>query len=147
MDLYALTFKACNILVAPFWLAMILAPNWKITQRVMKSLWPVFFFCLPYALLNIPYYLTNLPIFTRGNLAEITTLFHDPHCVVLAWIHFLAVDLFAGRWIYFDSRERGYNPWLIAPCLLLCLLVGPTGICAYLVLRSVKSPSSMPRMS
>ena len=144
MDIYAIAFKACNFLVAPFWLLMILAPNWKVTRCVIKSWWPVFLLCLPYALLNIPYYLTNLPIFAKGNFDEIVTLFRDPHCVALGWIHFLGLDLLAGRWIFFDSRERGYNHWLVVPCLLLCLMVGPTGVCAYLALRALKPAAASP---
>ncbi|MFC5454880.1 ABA4-like family protein [Prosthecobacter fluviatilis] len=142
MDLYASAFKICNFYVAPFWLSMVFLPRWKGTEKLMRPLWPIFLICLPYALLNIPYYLTNLPIFARGNFVEITKLFADPHCVALAWIHFLGVDLFVGRWIHFDSLERGYNRWLVAPCLLLTLLVGPTGTCAYLLLRALKAPSA-----
>src|SRR4051812_3257483 len=102
MDIYELSFKVLNYAVAPFWAAMILAPKWSVTQKVTRSLWPTFIFCLPYALLNIPYYVTNMGIFARLDLKEITHLFTDPHCVALAWIHFLGVDLFAGRWIFFD---------------------------------------------
>lgn len=142
MDLYAIAFKICNLYVAPFWLSMVFLPRWKGTEKLMRPLWPIFLICLPYALLNIPYYLTNLPIFARRDFTEITKLFTDPHCVALAWIHFLGVDLFVGRWIHFDSLERGYNRWLVAPCLLLTLMVGPTGTCAYLLLRALKAPAT-----
>jgi hypothetical protein len=57
--------------------------------------------------------------------------------VAAAWAHLLAFDLFAGRWIYLDGGERGLNPWLLAPVLVLTLLFGPLGLAAYLALRQV----------
>ncbi|MCF7790260.1 MAG: hypothetical protein K9N47_29340 [Prosthecobacter sp.] len=31
---------------------------------------------------------------------------------------------------------------LVAPCLLLTLMVGPTGTCAYLLLHALKAPTA-----
>jgi hypothetical protein len=32
------------------------------------------------------------------------------------FLHFLAFDLFVGRWVYLDSRERGISALLMARC-------------------------------
>ena len=50
--------------------------------------------------------------------------------------HFLAFDLFVGRWVYLDSRERGISAWLMAPILLVVLMLGPLGFILYLVVRT-----------
>jgi hypothetical protein len=52
-------------------------------------------------------------------------------------VHFLAFDLFVGRWVYLDARERGLSPWLVSPVLVLVLMVGPLGLATYLGLRAV----------
>ena len=41
------------------------------------------------------------------------------------------------RWEYLDARERGVSHWLLAPCLLLTLLLGPLGLLSYLGARRV----------
>jgi hypothetical protein len=69
-------------------------------------------------------------------LSTIATALGRPEAALIAWIHFLAFDLFVGRWIYFDSQEQGLNPWLMAPVLLLTLLMGPAGLLAYLCVRN-----------
>ncbi|MFQ3592420.1 MAG: abscisic acid-deficient protein Aba4 family protein, partial [Gemmataceae bacterium] len=57
----------------------------------------------------------------------------------------LTFDLFVGRWIYLDSRERGVSVWLTGPCLFLTLMFGPLGLLGYLGVRqSVGSPASTP---
>ena len=50
-------------------------------------------------------------------------------------MHFLAFDLFVGRWAYLDSRQRGITAWLVSPILLLILMVGPLGLLLYLIVR------------
>ena len=36
----------------------------------------------------------------------------SPAGVAVGWIHFLAFDLFVGRWEYLDSREKSISAWL-----------------------------------
>lgn len=138
MDLYSLAFRLCSILIIPFWLLMIAAPRWHVTLRVMTSLWPIFVFALPYTLLEIPRYTSDVPLFLRAQLSSIDQLLSRQNDVVIVWLHFLAVDLLAGRWIYLDSREQDYSPWIMAPILVVCLLFCPAGIVIYLAFRMLK---------
>jgi len=55
----------------------------------------------------------------------------------IGWVHFLAFDLFVGRWIYLDSREKNISAWLMAPILFFTLMLGPLGFLSYLLLREV----------
>jgi hypothetical protein len=61
----------------------------------------------------------------------------------IAWIHFIAFDLFVGRRIYVDSQERRISAWVTAPALFLTLMLGPAGFLFYLVIRppSLASPA------
>jgi hypothetical protein len=65
------------------------------------------------------------------------SLLGTPTGTTLAWAHFVAFDLFVGRWIYLDSRSRSYSAWGVSPILVLTLLIGPVGLLMYLGARSV----------
>ena len=54
---------------------------------------------------------------------------------VLCWIHYLAFDLFVGAWIVRDVGRRGLPHLAVAPCVLLTMMYGPTGLLVYLTLR------------
>jgi hypothetical protein len=80
-----------------------------------------------------------LPALAQPKLGEISALLGTPEGATIGWLHFLALDLFVGRWIYLDSRERGLSAWLISPVLFLTLMFGPIGLLAYLGLQAAAS--------
>ena len=136
MDIYTIAFYATSFLAVPLWLLMIVLPKAALTQRVMKSVYTVVPFAIPYALLELPH-LSDALLFAMPSPEKIGALFTHPHSVVLAWIHFVPVDLFAGRWIYLDSRRQGLNAWLMAPILTFCLLLTPLGMVLYFLYRLI----------
>lgn len=77
------------------------------------------------------------PAVSSPTLAGIAALLGTPDGATIAWAHFLAFDLFVGRWTYLDGHERGISALLMAPVLFLTLMLGPIGFLLYLVLRSV----------
>jgi hypothetical protein len=70
---------------------------------------------------------------TRPTLAE---ALGQPTGATIAWAHFLAFDLFVGRWAYLDSREKGITAWVASPLLFFILMVGPLGFLLYLLGRT-----------
>lgn len=130
-------FSASFLLVAPFWLLMILAPTWDGTERVMASRLVL----LPAALLYLVLLVPVAPRVARSvlnpSLTGMTTLLSTDFGATLAWIHFLAFDLFVGRWVYRDARQRGVSALIVSPILVLTLLFGPVGVVSYAVIRSV----------
>lgn len=137
MAIYPLAFKLFSTIVVPFWLAMIFLPRWSVTRKVMGSLWAVYCFALPYALLQIPFYLPALPLFVRPELGKIQQLLGSETGATQAWLHFIAIDLFAGRWIYLDSQEHEVSPWIVGPLLFMTLMFGPAGLALYLLYRMI----------
>jgi hypothetical protein len=131
-------FAASPALVMPFWVLMMLAPRWRVTQRLIESPFIVAGPVVVYAALVLPDVLSLLPAVARPELATIAALLGQPRGATIGWLHFLALDLFAGRWIYLDARQRGLSAWLLSPLLLLTLLFGPLGLGTYLVLRAVR---------
>jgi ABA DEFICIENT 4-like len=132
-----LLFRLSNMLVLPFWALMILLPRWRWTWRIMRSPFVSAAPALLYAALVLPRLGAIWPAISRPTLPGIATLLGSPEGATIAWVHFLAFDLFVGRWIYLDSQERRLSPLLTAPVLFLTLMLGPLGFLIYLVLRAV----------
>jgi len=129
-------FSAGSFFVAPFWLLMVLAPRWRFTARVIDSPAIVAGPLLLYAGLALPRLLSLLPAVARPELPVIAALLGTPRGATVAWMHFLALDLFAGRWIFLDARLRAVPSWLASPILALTLLFAPLGLGAYLAIRA-----------
>ena len=68
------------------------------------------------------------------DLAALTKAFSIDTTVAVGWAHFIAMDLFVGRWIYLDSRK---NDVFAAHSLLLCLFFGPTGVISHVTTRAI----------
>lgn len=124
-------FQLSNLLVMPFWLVMILLPHWRWTKRTMQSLWVVTPIALLYTLLIIPIAPSAFLELMNPTLQSISTFLGSPQGATIGWIHFLAFDLFVGRWAYLDSRQRNISAWLASPILFLILMFGPLGFVVY----------------
>lgn len=130
--LFALTFT----LVAPFWALMILLPRWSGTVRIISSPLIVLPVLVIYALVVLPALGEVLPVVTSPTLDGVRHLLGGADGAAAAWAHMVAFDLFAGRWAWLDSRERGVPALVMAPVLVLTILLGPVGLAAYLGLRA-----------
>ncbi|MFN2322042.1 MAG: ABA4-like family protein [Trueperaceae bacterium] len=133
----ATLFEASFLLVAPFWLLMIALPGWRVTQRVIASPWIAAPAAALYLVLVVPGLPGVLAAVSSPSLAAIAPMLGTPEGATVAWVHFLAFDLFVGRWIYLDARTRGVSPWVAAPLLFLTLMLGPAGVLGYLGVRWV----------
>ncbi len=129
-------FSASFLLVAPFWVLLIFLPNWTWTERIIRSPWIAAPAALLYAVLVLPSFMGVLTAVANPDLAGIRALLGTPAGATIGWVHFLAFDLFVGRWLYLDSRERGLSPWLVSPVLLLTLMLAPIGFLVYLLARA-----------
>ena len=128
-------FSLSGLLALPFWFLIIVLPKWRWTHRIMSSLLVIVPALAAYSLLVLPRLAEILPAVMKPELAQIAQLLGTPEGATIGWIHFLAFDLFVGRWVYLDSRERDLNPFLMAPILFFVLMLGPFGLLLYLILR------------
>lgn len=142
-----LLFTLCNLYVLPFWALLILLPGWSGTRRIVSL--PLILLPLPlaYAVLIVPQLGALVPALADPELAVIAQMLSEPETALIAWIHFLAFDLLAGRWIYLDSVARGIRIWFLPPILFCTLMVGPVGLLLYLGLiglRTLRGPGQRP---
>jgi hypothetical protein len=127
-------FSLSNLFVMPFWALMIFVPRWRWTQRIVQFPFFVALLALLYVILVIPQLATILPILLQPSVTSVAAVLGTPSGATIGWIHFLAFDLFVGRWIYLDSQERGISAWFVSPLLFLTLMLGPLGFLCYLCL-------------
>lgn len=130
--LFTLTFAVA----APFWALMILAPNWSVTARVVKSPLIVIPGLVIYAVLVLPALGEVLPAVLSPTLDGVRDLLGGPVGAAAGWAHMIVFDLFVGRWAWLDSRRRGVPSLVMAPVLVVTILLGPLGLAAYLAIRS-----------
>lgn len=130
----SMIFDASSLLVMPFWALMVFTPTWRVTKRIIDTAlpWIVVPASLLYAGLVIPDIGNVFVAVSNPELASIRALLATPAGATIAWVHFLAFDLFVGRWAYLDSRCLQLSPWLVSPTLALILLFGPLGLLVYL---------------
>ncbi|MBK8837052.1 MAG: DUF4281 domain-containing protein [Anaerolineae bacterium] len=128
-------FGLSNLFVLPFWGLMIFAPGWRWTTNIMRSLLPFAALGALYAILLISQIGGAAGALLSPSAAGIAALLGTPAGATVGWIHFLAFDLFVGRWAYLDSRERGLSAWLVSPILVFVFMAGPLGLLMYLTAR------------
>ena len=129
--MFAQLFNIANLFVLPFWVLMILLPNWGVTRKVMESYLPF----VALALLYIYMFISSITpesaaALSNPQLADIARFFADEKAAATGWIHFLVMDLFVGRWIYLEGQRTGV--WTVHS-LALCLFAGPMGLLSHIL--------------
>ncbi len=123
-------FSLLNILPLPLWLGMLLFPRARFTERLVQAYWPyialgaVYTLLLIAALANGTGFDLSFDALRRGLSLEWGFL--------AVWAHLLALDLFAGVWLFRDAKYWGMEA---RPYVLLTLFAGPLGLGAYLLAR------------
>ncbi len=128
-------FLAATIGVGPFWVLMAFRPQAAITRRTMLTPWPVVALALVYAALVIPSAGAILATLLEPSLGAISASLATPAGSLAVWLHVLAFDLIAGRYIWLDGLSRGVGAPLRIAALTLALMFGPLGLLLHLALR------------
>ncbi|GAB4832317.1 Short-chain dehydrogenase/reductase aba4 [Ancistrocladus abbreviatus] len=126
--------------VLPFYTLMVVAPKANVTKKCMES-------SIPYVILGLLYayllYLSWTPDTIRlmfaskywlPELSGIAKMFASEMTLASAWIHLLAVDLFAARQVYHDGIE---NKIETRHSVSLCLLFCPIGILTHVITKEL----------
>ena len=124
--------------VIPFWMLLIFFPHYQLTNFFTQSI------IIP-LLLATGYVYLSYTIFLEGNIFDgfelyngldgLYSMFSNEALLLIFWLHFLALSLFAGAWIIRDSKKY-YIPKIITiPSLILTYFSGPVGLVIYWLIR------------
>ena len=135
---YENIYLVANWGVIPFWLLLVFIPNHQITNFFAQSVVAPLLLAIGYA------YLSYL-IYQEGNIFDgfelyngldgLYSMFANEALLLIFWLHFLAISLFAGSWIVRDSRKYFLPKIITIPSLFLTYFTGPIGIVIYWFLR------------
>ena len=133
MDLMTVTFWFSSIFIFPLWVMMWFLPKHDITRRYVGDVRICAFpLIVSYALLLIPN-ATDVLV-TLGSQMPTTDivieLFSDDQMIILAWLHFLVMDTFIGRYIWMRMLAAERPIQVSMPILLMCMMMGPIGLLA-----------------
>ena len=130
-----LLFNIDNIFVLPFWALMIILPNWEVTRKVMQSYIPFVILAGIYLYFFVgainP---ESAQALASPKLADLARAFADEKVTATGWAHFVIMDLFVGRWIYWEGQKTGV--WTIHS-LILCLFAGPIGLLSHILTEAL----------
>jgi len=130
-----LVFNFANLFVLPFWILLIFLPNWGVTRKVMSSFLPfvvlvgVYIFFFAHTLT-----VDSIQALSNPDLATLTQLFSEESVAAASWAHFLVMDLFVGRWVYWQGQEKGI---FTVHSIILCLFAGPMGLLSHLITSGI----------
>ncbi len=123
-------YAVINSSSAPIWLAMILAPRSRLTRWLVDRAGVLF------VGLGLGYDVLLASGVARGGKLDfrdpdaVRSALGEPDVFLAGWAHYIAFDLFVGRWIWQDGLARG-RPARLA--LLLTWMAGPAGLSLHLL--------------
>ncbi|XP_008807096.1 protein MAO HUZI 4, chloroplastic-like isoform X2 [Phoenix dactylifera] len=134
-----------TVAVLPFYALMVLAPDARLTRRMMESSAPYIILGVLYAyLLALSWTPDTLRLMFASKywlpeLPSIAKMFTNEMTLASAWIHLLAVDLFAARQVFHDGLK---NKVETRHSVSLCLLFCPIGIAAHAITKVLTKMSN-----
>ena len=135
---YENIYLIANWGVIPFWLLLIFFPHHQLTNFLTQSV-------VSPLLLAIGYIYLSYTIYLEGNILDgfelyngldgLYSMFANEALLLIFWLHFLAVSLFAGSWIVRDSKKYFIPRIILIPSLILTYFSGPIGLVIYWFMR------------
>jgi hypothetical protein len=121
------------------WAMMILLPNWEYTIKLLRTPFCLAPHLLLYTLSALPQYPRRFDLFIHptANSTYTSALLGTDGLDLLAAthsldLHLLTLNLFVGRWIFWEGRHNMPHA-LLAVCLFLTMWSGPAGLAFYLL--------------
>jgi len=135
---YENIYLIANWGVIPFWLLLIFFPNHKLTSFFTQSIIAPLLLAIGYAYLSYAIYLEGnlLDGFELYNgLDGLYSMFSNEVLLLIFWLHFLAISLFAGAWLVRDSKKYFIPKAITIPSIILTYFTGPIGLVVYWFMR------------
>ena len=128
-----------NLGVLPLWFILIFFPQSQLCKYFVTSIFPIFILSGSYIFMLYKSYLNSYDFIGNFNLYfginNLSDLFSDNSYLMIFWIHFISINLFAGGCIVRDSQKFSINKILLILPLLVTYLIGPLGLLIYWLIR------------
>ena len=119
-------------------LTLILVPNHGFTNFLTQSIIAPLLLAICYSYLSYNLYLEK-SIFEGfelySGLDGLYSMFSNEILLLIFWLHFLAISLFAGAWIVRDAKKYFIPKIITIPSLILTYFSGPVGLVIYWLIR------------
>lgn len=131
------TFLAVNSVLMPLWLAMIVAPRSRMTQRLMRTSTPLLAGLSATYGIMLAHGLSSAD--TSGSrqfdVDQLRAALATPEGFVTGWTHYLVLDFFLGRWIWQTALDEDRGCRL---ALTGALMAGPLGFLIFTIQRRLR---------
>ena len=128
-----------NFGVLPFWLMLILIPNYKITRIFTNSIILPLIIASAYVYVFYQTILLDEPISDIFeiylSLENLYILFSSESFLLVFWLHFLALNLFLGSWVSINGVKYNIPRGLMFIPLIIIYFIGPAGLILYWMIR------------
>ena len=124
--------------IIPFWILLIVFPYHQLTNFFVQSIVIPLLLAIGYAYLSYKIYLDG-NIFEGfelySGLNSLYSMFANEALLLIFWLHFLAISIFAGTWIVRDSKKYLVPKIFTIISLVLTYFTGPIGLVFYWFIR------------
>ena len=128
-----------NFGVLPFWLMLILIPNYKITKIFTNSIILPLIIASAYVYVFYQTILLDEPISDIFeiylSLENLYILFSSESFLLVFWLHFIALNLFLGSWVSINGAKYNIPRGLMFIPLIIIYFIGPAGLILYWMIR------------
>ena len=133
MDLMAATFWFSSIFIFPLWIMMWVFPRHDLTKKIVGDVRICAFpLIASYTVLLLPN-ATDVLVTLGSQMPTpdlVIDLFSSDEMIILAWLHFLVMDTFIGRYVWMRMLAAERPIQVSMPGLLMCMMMGPIGLLA-----------------
>ena len=135
---YENIYLTINWGVIPFWMLLIFLPHHQFTNFFVQSIIAPLLIAMAYIFIVYDLYLEG-NVFSSfelyGGLEDLYSMFSNEALLLIFWLHFLAISLFAGAWIVRDAKKYLIPKIILIPSLILTYFTGPIGLVIYWFIR------------
>ncbi|MDA0925789.1 MAG: ABA4-like family protein [archaeon] len=123
-------FWFSSLYILPFWLMMWFAPAHERTAALLRNEWVYLApLAAAYTLAVLPN-LVDILVLLGSDMPTpeiVVSLFDDREVILIGWLHYLAFDLFVGRWTWQRLMATNQPIYVSFPVLLFSMMVAPLG--------------------
>ena len=141
-------FWFSSLYILPFWLMMWFAPAHERTAALLRNEWVYLApLAAAYTLAVLPN-LVDILVLLGSDMPTpeiVVSLFDDREVILIGWLHYLAFDLFVGRWTWQRLMATNQSMYVSFPVLLFSMMVAPLGaLLGLVVTKDIGTTTQLP---